>query len=82
MMTHTLFDTALESIKDAGPDLRNGLTNHAPMAIEALCALGREDAVMPWLEHYRAGMLPWPADPRTYRSTKLACGARAYRTGQ
>ena len=73
MKTHTLFDTALESIKDAGPDLRNGLTNHAPMAIEALCALGREDSVMPWLEHYRAGMLPWPSaqqpiDPHNWRA--------------
>jgi len=73
MKTHTLFDTALESIKDAGPDLRNGLTNHAPMAIDALCALGREDAVMPWLEHYQAGMLPWPAtkepiDPHNWRA--------------
>jgi hypothetical protein len=73
MKTHTLFDNALESIKDAGPDLRNGLTNHAPMAIEALCALGREDAVMPWTEHYRAGMLPWPAtqepiDPQNWRA--------------
>ena len=60
MMTYNRFDAALESIADAGPDLRNGLTNHAPMAIEALCALGREDAVIPWLEQYRTGMMPWP----------------------
>jgi hypothetical protein len=50
---------------EAGPDLRNGLTNHAPMAAEALCALGREDAVEPWLAHYREGFLPWP--PRRER---------------
>jgi hypothetical protein len=46
---------------EAGPDLKNGLTNHAPMAVEALCALGRGDAALPWLEHYREGFLPWPA---------------------
>jgi hypothetical protein len=43
------------------------------MAIEALCALGREDAVMPWLERYREGMSPWPAqvepiDPNDWRA--------------
>jgi hypothetical protein len=30
------------------------------MAIEALCAMGREDAVMPWLDNYRTGLQPWP----------------------
>ena len=40
--------------------LRRTDTSHAPMAAEALCALGRPDAVMPWLEHYRQGMLPRP----------------------
>ena len=72
MSTYTILDTALESIADCGPDLRNGLTNHAPMAIEALCALGRGDAVTAWLEPYRAGMLPWPEeidpiDPNNWR---------------
>jgi hypothetical protein len=59
--TYDVLDPALDSIAEAGPDLRNGLTNHAPMAVEALCALGRESAVEPWLEHYREGFLPWPA---------------------
>ncbi|HVO26028.1 MAG TPA: questin oxidase family protein [Candidatus Margulisiibacteriota bacterium] len=51
-------DEALEMLAAYGPDLRNGLTNHAPMAVEALCAMGRPEAVMPWAERYRAGMLP------------------------
>lgn len=73
MSSYSKLDKALESIADAGPDLRNGLTNHAPMAIEALCALGREDAVMAWLERYREEMLPWPAelepiDPNNWRA--------------
>jgi hypothetical protein len=54
-------DEALELLSAYGPDLANGLTSHAPMAAEALCALGRPDAVMPWLDHYRHGMLPRPA---------------------
>ncbi len=61
LRSYEILDEALESITDAGPDLRNGLTNHAPMAIEALCALGRPDAVRPWLDRYRQEMLPWPA---------------------
>jgi hypothetical protein len=54
-------DEALELLSTYGPDLKNGLTNHAPMAAEALCALGRAEAVWPWLEEYRRGMLPRPA---------------------
>jgi hypothetical protein len=60
MKDYSLMDPALEFLAAYGPDLRNGLTNHAPMAVEALVALGRADAVMPWLENYRKGMLPRP----------------------
>lgn len=58
---YTSMDDALEMLSAYGPDLKNGLTSHAPMAAEALCAMGRPDAVIPWLERYRAGMLPRPA---------------------
>ena len=57
---YATMDEALDLLSAYGPDLANGLTSHAPMAAEALCALGRPDAVMPWLEHYRQGMLPRP----------------------
>jgi hypothetical protein len=60
MKDYSRMDSALEFLSSYGPDLRNGLTNHAPMAVEALAALGRAEAVMPWLEHYRQGMLPRP----------------------
>lgn len=53
-------DEALEILSAYGPDLRNGLTSHAPMAAEALCAMGRPEAVLPWIEVYRKGMLPRP----------------------
>jgi hypothetical protein len=54
-------DDALDLLAEFGPDLRNGMTNHAPMAVEALCALGRPDAVPAWLARYRTELLPWPA---------------------
>lgn len=55
-----MLDQALEHLGDHGPELRNGMTTHAPMVAEALCALGRPDAVMPWLERYAAQALPRP----------------------
>jgi Questin oxidase-like len=58
--SYQILDPALDVLASYGPDLRNGMTSHAPMVAEALCALGRPDAVMPWIEGYRGGMLPRP----------------------
>src|ERR1700722_14696929 len=49
-------DEALELLSPYGPELANGNFNHAPMVAEALCALGRADAVFLWIEAYRARM--------------------------
>ncbi len=46
---YSQMDAALAYLRDYGPDLSNGFTNHAPMVSEALAAMGRADAVMPWL---------------------------------
>ena len=56
--SYAAMDEALAVLSEYGPELNSGLTNHAPMATEALCAMGRPEAVMPWLERYRQGMLP------------------------
>src|SRR5262245_66294162 len=70
-----MMDPALEMLSAYGPDLRNGLTSHAPMAVEALAALGRADAVMPWLDAYRPGLLPRPiARQRIERDWRAALG--------
>jgi hypothetical protein len=55
---YSALDEALEIMAPMGPDLTNGFSNHAPMAIEAMCAMGRSDAVMPWFEGYRASLAP------------------------
>ena len=55
------FDGALGLLADRGPNLRNGLTSHLPMVAEALCALDRPEAVMPWVRRHRGQALPWPA---------------------
>jgi len=46
-------DGALDKLAGYGPGLANGNFSHAPMVAEALCALGRPEAVMPWIEGYQ-----------------------------
>ncbi len=58
---YSALDEALDVLSGYGPDLANGLTSHAPMVVEALCAMGRPDSVFPWLERYRKGMLSRPS---------------------
>jgi hypothetical protein len=55
-------DEALEFVAPYGIELKNGNANHAPMVAEALCTLGRPEAVMPWIARYRERMLPRPAE--------------------
>ena len=57
---YAALDEALEILKPYATEYRGGLTNHGPMAVEALCALGRSDAVIPWVEHYRKALEPRP----------------------
>jgi hypothetical protein len=51
-------DEALDRQASAGPALANGNFNHAPMVAEALCALGRPAAVLPWIARYRPRLVP------------------------
>ena len=55
---YSALDETLEIMAPMGPDLSNGFSNHAPMAIEAMCAMRRADAVMPWFERYRHALAP------------------------
>jgi hypothetical protein len=54
-------DGALDFLAPFGPELANGFTSHAPMVAETLCARGRPEAVLPWLERARPGFTPRPA---------------------
>ena len=65
-------DDALELLEDTGPEFAGGLANHGPMAAEALVALGRDDAVIPWVERYKTRLQAHPSarnaiDPRDWR---------------
>lgn len=45
---------ALERLDDTGPEFGGFLTNHGPMAAEAMCCLGAADRVPAWIDIYRS----------------------------
>ncbi|MFQ5666246.1 MAG: hypothetical protein ACE5I7_07410 [Candidatus Binatia bacterium] len=47
-----MLDRALDRLCRYGPESRQAGANHAPMVVEALCVLGRAQAVAPWIERY------------------------------
>ncbi len=57
----TTIDEALELFEGTGPEFAGGLSNHGPMASEALCALGRAGAAVPWAERYKKRLLEQPS---------------------
>jgi hypothetical protein len=71
-------DEALEALAGYDVALKNGNSNHAPMVAEALCAMGRPQAVMPWVARYEERLLPRPAagDPVRADSWRNALGQR------
>jgi len=77
---YSQMDTALRFLSAYGPGLSNGFTNHGPMVAEALSAMGRPDAVMPWLEHnwpLRHTLMPRQAASHAITDWKAALGNRA-----
>ncbi|MFN2634754.1 MAG: questin oxidase family protein [Thermoanaerobaculia bacterium] len=49
-------ESALDLLEGTGPEYGGGLSNHGPMAADALVVMGRSEAVVPWLERYRRGL--------------------------
>jgi hypothetical protein len=58
-----IIDEALERLERFGFESASAGATHAPMVAETLCALGRGDAVMPWIDSY---------EPRLERRPQLA----------
>jgi hypothetical protein len=61
---YATLDTHLSRVARSGGELDNHFTNHAPMVVEALCALGRGADAGPWLDAYASHLLPRPAHVR------------------
>ncbi|MFE7356929.1 questin oxidase family protein [Streptomyces sp. NPDC057543] len=69
-------DEALERLHAAGPERNGWLSNHGPMAVEALCRHGQAPAVHRWLDHYSHNLedMPDPASPVTAANWREALG--------
>jgi len=64
-------DDALEILDGTGPEYGGGLSNHGPMAAEALFALDQPDAVVPWTERYRRQLGDEPAPGRPVERAEI-----------
>ncbi|MFD5142292.1 questin oxidase family protein [Streptomyces sp. NPDC058401] len=76
MDTTGILDEALQRLHSSGPERLGRLTNHAPMAVEALSAHGQAASVHRWLDLY-AGKLeefPMRVEPVTATNWQAALG--------
>ena len=76
MTVRDVLDEALTRLASTGPEFGRGLSNHGPMAAEALVALGRSDEVEPWLDGHLTRLDDTPArvTPITDDSWRIALG--------
>ncbi|MEV7401618.1 questin oxidase family protein [Streptomyces sp. NPDC091267] len=58
--TSGTLDEALERLHSFGPERAGWLSNHAPMAVEALVHHGQAPGVHRWLDHYREKLEDMP----------------------
>lgn len=68
-------DEALERIHVSGPERDGWLSNHAPMAVEALVRHGQASAVHRWLDRYGPKLEEMPVMRRPGDRPELARGA-------
>lgn len=57
-LRYDLLDPALEPLRTLGPHLKNGFVNHAPMAAEALVAMGQGGLAKSWVQANLGNILP------------------------
>jgi hypothetical protein len=75
-MTDDVMDEALVELRSTGPEFGSGLSNHGPMAAEALTRIGRRDAVLSWVSIYRRQLQdhPTPQMPINVDDWRTALG--------
>jgi hypothetical protein len=75
-MASDLLDGTYERLSITGPEYGGGLSNHGPMAAEALLRLGRDDAIEGWVTQYMRGLedAVHPASPITDADWRAALG--------
>jgi hypothetical protein len=73
-----VLDESLTRLAATGPEFGGGLSNHGPMAAEAMIRLGHPDDVEPWLDRYvrRLEEPPRATDRITDQTWREALGVR------
>ena len=71
-MTTSHLDEALERLHRTGPEFDGWLSNHGPMAADALVRMGRADRLSGWVSWYEqrleeAPASRWPIEPADWR---------------
>ncbi|ADD44874.1 questin oxidase family protein [Stackebrandtia nassauensis] len=71
-----ILDEALLRLHTTGPEFDDWLSNHAPMAVEALAHHGHADRVHHWIDEYEHVLeeAPRPSDPITVENWREALG--------
>ncbi|MEU5090442.1 questin oxidase family protein [Streptomyces sp. NPDC021356] len=71
-----ILDEALQRLHRFGPERLGRLTNHAPMAVEALTAHGQAGSVHRWLDRYTGKLEEFPSgtEPVTAADWRTALG--------
>ncbi|WP_283136581.1 questin oxidase family protein [Rhizohabitans arisaemae] len=64
-----LLDEALERLHRTGPEFAGGLSNHGPMAVEALVRLGHGGAIPRWVDGYLKQLDELPGTDRRITET-------------
>jgi hypothetical protein len=72
-----VLDEGLARLASTGPEFRGGLSNHGPMATEAMVGLGRADAIEHWLDGYLRKLddPPAPSDRITDQTWRESLGS-------
>jgi hypothetical protein len=75
-LDNVILDEGLSRLAGTGPEFGGGLSNHGPMAAEALLRLGRADEIGQWLDAYirRLDEAPRPGDRVTEANWRDALG--------
>ena len=73
-MTYDVLDDAYDRLRLTGPEFDGWLSNHGPMAAEALARHGHEDEIPTWLDGYARRLEAPPGSSRRIDDWRTALG--------
>ncbi|GAB3949234.1 hypothetical protein GCM10027614_47660 [Micromonospora vulcania] len=73
-MSDGILDEAYERLHHTGPEYEGWLSNHGPMAVEALARHGHQQRVHRWLDHYLGRLDELPRGLRPIDDWRAALG--------